>query len=533
LEMMRSVHRRVGPRMSVLAYSSGTLARLERSEAEEAQRNSNAPHPQRQRSGCSVVNGVVSEASPLADRLAQVAAQIGEMAESIMLVQEQIVQVGIKAEATKAALYQANLPVEKREILVIELKGLMDEKKGLMDKEKGLMDRQTSLINKETSLMDEKRVLMDKEAKDAGRRESWSTWFTDWWKILLSAGFGLAGFAASVATLNKDTNRSLEYMSKRLSNSLADVKLKNQDLPDSSYYVARPALEAKILAVYDKTFLVSGSYCIVYGVKGAGKTSAVKRVLNDKAGVVLVQVSESDTVESIMVKIFEACGEVVDPAARLSKILGALKAAKEKREGRPVTVLFEVERGSSSPTELSLVKHTAKEFALYANVLIVLSEANTVLGFGDDSRQNFILVEEMTREEAEQYVKKCAPSISSEDFNKFANKCGTRPLSLVKFCDAVLAGESVDEHIAKVVDSARGDLEAFIHTPIIAALKKSPGGVLSGSFDGVKHEGVLLSEPKLVAPAMKVRNTIVYDFEAGEYKLFSKAHQTALKTVSF
>jgi hypothetical protein len=29
---------------------------------------------------------------------------------------------------------------------------------------------------------------------------------------------------------------------------------------------------------------------------------------------------------------------------------------------------------------------------------------------------------------------------------------------------------------------------------------------------------------------MKLRNTIMYDFEAGEYKLFSKAHQTALET---
>jgi len=256
----------------------------------------------------------------------------------------------------------------------------------------------------------------------------------------------------------------------------------------------------------------------------------VKRVLSDKAGVVLVQVSEGDTVEKIIAEIFRACGEVPAPAARVDTILDALLAAKEKREGRPVTILFEVERGSSSPSVLSLVKHVAKEFALYANVLIVLSGAIGVVGFGEDPRQHFIFVEEMTREEAEQYVKKRAPGISSEDFNKFANECGTSPLSLGIFCQAVLEGEPVDEHIAKVVDRAHGDLVAFIHTPIIAALKKSPGGVSTGHFAGVEHDGVLLCSPKDVEPAMKKNNAIVYDIEKRQYKLSSKAHQTAIAT---
>jgi len=207
-----------------------------------------------------------------------------------------------------------------------------------------------------------------------------------------------------------------------------------------------------------------------------------------------------------------------------------MQVAAEKRNGHPVTVVFEVERGSSSPEVLSLVKHTAKVFALVANVLIVLSDSNTVLQFGDDKRQKFILVGELTREEARAYVQKRAPNISSEDFNKFADKCGTYPLMLGIFCASVCKGETADEHIAKVVDSARGDLEAFVHIPILAALKKSPGGVRSGNFVGVEHKSIPLSEPKLVAPAMKLRNAIMYDFEARQYKLFSKAHETALKT---
>jgi hypothetical protein len=56
-------------------------------------------------------------------------------------------------------------------------------------------------------------------------------------------------------------------------------------------YVPRPTLEAEILAVYNNKSLQSGSYYIVYGVKGAGKTSVVTRVLGywDLTGVVAVR----------------------------------------------------------------------------------------------------------------------------------------------------------------------------------------------------------------------------------------------------
>ena len=407
---------------------------------------------------------------------------------------------------------------------MLEYKSLMDEKKGLMDKEKGLMDKEKGLMDKEKGLTGTQHP----HSNSSDARQSWWGWFNeDWRKFVMSLGF-VATAVAAAASFNKDTNRSVEVLYQKLSNSLAEVKMKRQH--ESGYYVERHKLESKIVAMYNNTFLRNGDYYIIYGVKGAGKTSAVNHALGDKAGVVLARVTENDSVESIIAKIFVACGVVVDKAIGLDQINEELQAAKEKRHGQPMTVVFEVEKGSSSPSVLSLVKHTAKEFALFANVLIVLSEANAVLGFGDDPRQKFILVEEMTREEAEQCVKKCAPGISSEDFNKFADKCGTIPLMLGQFCAAVVAGKSADEYIGEVVESARRDLIAFLHKPILIALKKTPGGVRSNIFDNVKHDGVLLCEPKLVAPAMKLRNTVMYDFETGMYKLFSKAHQTALET---
>jgi len=172
----------------------------------------------------------------------------------------------------------------------------------------------------------------------------------------------------------------------------------------------------------------------------------------------------------------------------------------------------------------------AKHFALNANVLIVLSEAYAVLGFGDDQRQEFIWVDEMSRDEAEAYVKKRVPDMSTEDFTRFADNIGTLPLLLSRLCDALLAGRKMDDHIRIVLAMAEADLVAFLHQPILVALKKSPGGVSVKSFGGKEHKGVPLSAPKDVAVAMKKVNAIFYNLETQQYQPFSKAHQTALKT---
>ena len=318
---------------------------------------------------------------------------------------------------------------------------------------------------------------------------------------------------------------------KKMSFSLAKARpIFPEKVGPSSDYVSRPSIEKKVLDVFEKKSLQSGTYFVMYGPKGAGKSSVVAQVLGDKSGVANITISQGDTTSSILAKICKMCGQTSIESSDLGDFAALLRDACEQRGGQPPTVVFEVERGSTSPKVLSLVKHVAKSFALNANVLIVLSEANAVLGFGDDQRQEFIWVNEMSRDEALEYVKKRVPSISTEDFNRFADSIGTLPLSLTRLCDALLAGQKMDDFICSALAWADADLVAFLHKPILAALKKSPEGVSVKLFDGVKHEGVPLSSPKLVAPAMKITNAIVYDFVAREYKLFSKAHQTALKT---
>ena len=342
----------------------------------------------------------------------------------------------------------------------------------------------------------------------------------------------LAGGALlSIAQFLRDVADPAKAAFMKMSFSMAKVKPTfSEDIGPSSNYVSRPSVEKMILGVYEKTSLESGTYFVMYGPKGAGKSSAVARVLSDKTGVAKIIISQGDTTSSILAKISKVCGQTFIGSPDLDDLTAVLKEASKHRKGHPVTVVFEIDRGCSSPEVLSLVKHVAKHFALNANVLIVLSEANAVLGFGDDQRQKFIWVDEMSRVEAETFVKKRVPDMSSEDFTRFVDNIGTLPLSLTLLCDALLAGQKMDDHIRSVLAWADADLVAFLHKPILAALKKSPEGVSVKLFDGVKHEGVPLSSPKLVAPAMKITNAIVYDFVAREYKLFSKAHQTALKT---
>jgi hypothetical protein len=152
-------------------------------------------------------------------------------------------------------------------------------------------------------------------------------------------------------------------------------------------YVKRPIVENQIQKIYDNRDNTMGHYHIVYGVKGAGKAYVVASVLEGREGVIRIDVPQSDTAISITSKIAKICGlTLAFKTVSLSVFNPILKEATAMRNGLPLTFVFEVERGSSSEEVVSLVKQVSKVLSLNANVVIVLSEANAVLGFGDDDR---------------------------------------------------------------------------------------------------------------------------------------------------
>ena len=296
-------------------------------------------------------------------------------------------------------------------------------------------------------------------------------------------------------------------------------------------YVTRRSLEDRILQASEQSLKNKGGvYTIIVGAKGSGKTSAVARVVHGKKGVVALLVSDRDTPESIILQLVKQCEIDVKQGLNidLNEFGPVLLEAAERRKGHPITIVFEVERTSTSIEILLLIKNFAKYLAVYASVIIVLSEANAGLVFGDDERQKIVWVDEMNTEEAVEYARKLHPGVSDADLKLLFDKIGKLPLKILSSMMALKEGIPAAQITEEAVLAAEADLVAFTLKPILAALKATPDGVHVRAFDGVYYEGVNLAQPKDVAVAMKVTNCLAYHMPSRQYRLATRAHRTAL-----
>ena len=190
-------------------------------------------------------------------------------------------------------------------------------------------------------------------------------------------------------------------------------------------YISRPPLESKIQNIYNSS-KETDAYTVLVGVKGSGKSSTVAHVLSNKPGVLYMTLMiESDTSSSLLQKLLAISGERCDENINILDInilYPVLNQAAKDMGGRRVTVVLEIERGADSNSVLYMAKSAAKKLAVASNVIIILSEANAGLMFGDDLRQKFIWVDGMTEDEATSYAKKEFPAISESDLKEFIEK---------------------------------------------------------------------------------------------------------------
>jgi len=175
-------------------------------------------------------------------------------------------------------------------------------------------------------------------------------------------------------------------------------KCKSTILTLEEFYVARPSLEDMILKIYNSkfTYTDSGSYTILVGVKGSGKSYATAHVLNQRPGVLYVPISQAETPSSMGRKLLLKCGQVIDRNIEIDVNVLLPLFEEVKNKIRPVTVVFEVDRVTASEEVFYTVKKAAKKLATAANVIIVLSDATAGLAFGDDNRQDILWVDGMT-----------------------------------------------------------------------------------------------------------------------------------------
>jgi hypothetical protein len=247
-------------------------------------------------------------------------------------------------------------------------------------------------------------------------------------KSLQLSGNGVDSYQTAVDSSNMLFAAVAAYpeLEKILRFFVSDLSKTQGKFPAVKLYVNRPALENDILQVYNTSFAMKiiGAYTIVVGSKGAGKSYATSHVLDKKPGVLYVKVTQAETSSALIIKLLEASGQVLSKNMNMGVDVLYPVLEQVALAGHPITIVFEVERGGGVSSEelLYMVKSTAKELAHVANVIIVLSEANAGLAFGDDRRQEFIWVDGMTHEEATTFAKKVFPAVADHDLEVFFDK---------------------------------------------------------------------------------------------------------------
>ena len=227
----------------------------------------------------------------------------------------------------------------------------------------------------------------------------------------------LSGAISAIAAAFPGVSKALEKLN-------LNLPITKHSFPVVKNYISRPLLESKIHKIYNSSE-ETDAYTVLVGVKGSGKSSTVAHVLSNKPGLLYITVSESDTSSSLLQKLLWISGERCDENINILDInilYPVLNQAAKDMDGRRVTVVLEIECGADSNSVLYRAKSAAKKLAVASNVIIIISEANAGLMFGDDLRQKFIWVDGMTEDEATMYAKKEFPAISDSDLKDFIEK---------------------------------------------------------------------------------------------------------------
>jgi hypothetical protein len=280
-------------------------------------------------------------------------------------------------------------------------------------------------------------------------------------------------------------------------------------------YVSRPTLESTITSIVNRQE-PNMKYFVVYGPKGVGKSVLINKCVQGKKGVVKVLISSVFEKRGILqVLSTEILGEGA-AAVNEMEMVNILDNAKV--DGRLPTLIFEIERGQGPEQKACVnnVRSLCKQFAVCSNCIIILSETNAVLVFGQDrDREEIILVPELTRDEALTFVRRRKGiAMDEEEMMRLFQNIGTTAATLENFLDGTM---SVDEFIVDNLAAATHDLEKFPFQPILKALKAHPEGVSPAYFKSEKCEGVNMTDEGAVGAVMKAvqSNVVFFDMKKG------------------
>jgi hypothetical protein len=292
----------------------------------------------------------------------------------------------------------------------------------------------------------------------------------------------------------------------------------------STNYIERKDLETKVNIAFDS----SGLYYIVYGAKGVGKSEVVDHCGVNRSGVIKLMVTSANSKDDIVSLLSKKLLGINDLQLDLDMLQIALM-----KSNVTATVIFDVERGGSIEQALGIqaVRSFAKFLTPFCRSIIVLSEANAVLNFGQDSsREKIIYVDELTHSEARKFLLENGFKMGEKEMQYIIDNIGSNAAMLLKLSLEVSDTETLKLFVDDVLAIAEQDLVSFPHKAILKALKEHPHGVAPKYFNNQEHKGVDLSNPQAVGASMKGSNAIVYRIELRLFTLMSTAHRTAIKS---
>lgn len=322
----------------------------------------------------------------------------------------------------------------------------------------------------------------------------------------------------------------------RFMKSVENAKLPALNEIDKQKYIHRAELGAALKSFVDEP--PAQQYLIVYGPKGSGKTTLVVQELQDREGVVRVDVGAAVTKDAVTQAIARALHLDGAEQVQAMDFYQVIAGCKKKP-----TIIFEIERGKDDVGDINTIRSLAKKFAeLGARCVLILSETTTAVVFGRDrARESYLYVGEMKQEEARELLKKRGTTLSEEEMTEVFKMVGTKPTLLTGLVTAeMMAAKAntklkVKDFIGSCLEQAKKELTAFRFRQIIAALKQSPSGVPTSQFLSTEEKGVELDNPVLVSEAVKKfsaqDSAVVYRLETDTYELATTAHRTALASL--
>lgn len=319
-------------------------------------------------------------------------------------------------------------------------------------------------------------------------------------------------------------------------------------------YVERKQTEAELKVVVGQP---SSKYTAVIGPRGSGKSSVVRRVLEGVAGCVRVQLHTANQADNVFSLILKAAGA---PQAFCNDFTGvdqmkpvlaacAERMAKEKHQQQRVpTIVIEVGRGIDNRTITSIARD-AKDLTELGNVsvILVLSEASAAFALPQDpARQNFVWVEDFTRDEADILLDKHKVLVGDVvSRQQLYEELGTRPADLI----AAIEGKEREACLAyarKRIAAAKQELQLISNLQFPGLDPPMSGKDLKALIDkllvaprhSVPSEDLLpgpAANPKAVTLAMKTQTSshiILYHQPTMSYRFFSQHHLVAARELA-